>query len=69
MQYFSFNNLNKPVNKKWKFISKLLCRVLPVIAGAIIPIHIPENLKIWVIFFCTVAVAVISGISEFTSEN
>lgn len=65
----SFDNIRKPANKKWKFVSKLLCRILPVISGAIIPLPIPEVAKVWIIFACTVVVAVISAISELTVET
>lgn len=65
----SFDNIGKPANRKWKFASKLLCRVLPVISAAIIPLPISEILKVWLIFFCTVFVSIISTLSEFTTEN
>lgn len=64
----SFDNIGKPSNKKWKFVSKLLCRVLPIISGAIIPLPISENLKIWIIFACTILVAIISALSELSIE-
>lgn len=65
----SFENVGKPANRKWKFISKLLCRVLPVIAGAIVSVPINEVLKVWIIFGCTIIVAVVSALSELTTQE
>ena len=65
----SFDNIGKKSDKRWKFVSKLLCRVLPIVSGAIIPLPIPETLKVWIIFGCTVIVAVISAASELTVDT
>jgi len=65
----SFDNIGKKSNKTWKFVSKLLTRVLPVIAGAIIPLPISEVLKVWIIFACTVFVSIISTLSELTTSE
>lgn len=64
----SFDNVGKPANKRWKIVSKLLCRVLPVISGAIVSVPFDETIKVWLIFGCTVVVAIISALSELTTE-
>lgn len=65
----SFNNIGKKSNKTWKFVSKMLCRVLPVVAGAIISVPIPEVVKLWTIFGCSVIVAIVSAVSELTIDT
>jgi len=65
--YFSFDNIDKPRNKWWRFTSKLLIKTLPVYCGAIITLPIPEIVKIWTMFFGTVVTATISALSELTT--
>ena len=69
MTYFSTQNLNKPVNRKWKLVSKFLTRTLPIYAGAAVTLPISEDLKVLIIFAQTVIVATISGLSELTSDS
>jgi len=68
---FSLENLEKPTNKTWKFISKFLTRTLPVYAGivAVIPdTALYSEVKVWVGLILSLIVATISGLSEFTTE-
>lgn len=68
---FSLDNLEKPKNKTWKFISKFLTRTLPVYASivAVIPDSaLSADVKIWVGVILSLIVATISGLSEFTTE-
>lgn len=66
---FKTNNLSKPVNKKWKMISKFLSRSLPLYIAAIAISPFTDNVKLWIVFLLSLAVATISGLSEFTSEE
>lgn len=71
MTQFSLDNLEKPQNKIWKFISKFLTRTLPVYAGivAIIPDSaLAADVKVWISVIFSLIVATISGLSEFTTE-
>lgn len=65
----SINNLGKPVNKKWKFVSKFLTRTLPIYAGAAVTLPISEKWKVIIIFSQTVIVATISALTELTTEE
>lgn len=65
------SNYNKPSSKRWKFISKFLCRTLPIYAGIIA--GLPDKLiagdnKAYIIAALSLIVATISGLSEFTSD-
>ena len=66
---FKTNNLSKPVNKKWKMVSKFLSRSLPLYIAAIAIPPFADNVKLWITFLLSVAVATVSGLSEFTSEE
>jgi predicted phosphoadenosine phosphosulfate sulfurtransferase len=66
-KYFSFDNLNKPRNKWWRFITKFLCKTLPIYCGAIITLPISPTIKIWTMFAGTVITGTISALSEFTT--
>jgi len=65
----STDNISKPQNKKWKFISKFLTRTLPVYAAAAVALPISEKWKVAIIFIQTILVATISAISELTIEK
>ena len=68
---FSVQNINKPQNKKWKAVSKFLCRTLPVyitIVASIPEEYISPELKVWIGVALSIIVATISGLSELTSE-
>ena len=65
----SIDNIGKPVNKKWKFISKFLTRTLPIYAGAAVTLPISEKWKVCIIFLQTVIVATISALTELTIEE
>jgi hypothetical protein len=72
MQYFSFKNVGKRSNKKWKLVSKFLCRSLPLYVGIIAAIpneYINPNLKVWTGVALSAIVATISSLSELTVEN
>lgn len=69
MAQISLSNLNKPTNKKWKAVSKFITRTLPVYSGAIMPLPISTEAKLWITFFFSVIVATISGLSELTIEE
>jgi len=71
IKQFSLENLEKPQNKTWKFISKFLTRTLPLYAGivAVIPDSaLSADVKIWIGVIFSLIVATISGLSEFTTE-
>ena len=68
MTNLSFDNLGKPVNKTWKFVSKFLTRTLPIYAGAVVALPVSGTIKIWVIFAQTIIVATISALTELTAE-
>jgi len=72
MAGLSIENLGKPVNKRWKFISKFLCRTLPVyitVIAAIPDSTLDPNLKIWIGVALSLIVATISGLSELTTNS
>jgi hypothetical protein len=69
MEYFSIKNVGQPQNPVWKKLSKFLTRTLPIYAGAIVALPIPENTKLWFIFAQTIIVATISALSELTTNN
>lgn len=69
--YFNTENLSKPQNKNWKFVSKFLTRTLPLYSGVIAALPdtaISADIKVWVIAALALAVATISGLSEFTTD-
>jgi predicted phosphoadenosine phosphosulfate sulfurtransferase len=68
----SFDNIGKPSNKRWKFISKFLTRSLPVYIGIIASIpegYINTELKVWLSVILSFCVATISSLSELTTNN
>jgi len=69
MTELKISNIGKPVNKRWKFISKFLTRTLPIYAGAAVTLPIPEKTKVLIIFIQTVIVATISALTEMTADN
>ena len=69
MAQISFDNYNKPTNKKWKAVSKFLTRTLPIYAAAIMPLPIDDKAKLWITFAFAIIVATISGLSELTIEE
>lgn len=66
--YFKKENLKKQQNKKWKKVSKFLSRSLPAYIGAVAIAPIPEDAKLWLTFLLSLAVATVSGLSEFTTN-
>jgi hypothetical protein len=66
---FKLENLGKPTNKKWKKVAIFLSRSLPAYIGAVAIAPIPDNVKLWITFFLSLAVATVSGLSEFTIET
>jgi hypothetical protein len=72
MTNFSLSNIGQPQNKRWKFISKFLCRTLPVyitIIAAVPETALSSNLKIWIGVALSFIVATISGLSELTIDG
>jgi len=65
---FKLENINKPTNKRWKKVAIFLTRSLPGYIGAVAIAPIPDNIKLWVTFLLSLAVATVSGLSEFTTE-
>ena len=66
---FKRENLKKPQSRKWKMVSKFLSRSLPLYIGAIAIAPMTEDIKLWITFIFSVAVATVSGLSEFTTDE
>jgi hypothetical protein len=69
---FKYSNRKKPSSKKWKNVSKFLARSLPAYIGcvAIAPNNILDaDGKLLATFLLSLAVATISGLSEFTTDE
>lgn len=69
---FKTSNLDKPSSKKWKYVSKFLSRSLPLYIGAVIAVpdkNINADIKVWIVLVLSIAVATISGLSEFTTNE
>jgi len=69
---FKTSNLGKPASKKWKYVSKFLSRSLPLYIGAIIAVpdkNINADIKVWIVLALSIAVATVSGLSEFTTDE
>jgi len=66
---FKRENLKKPQSRKWKMVSKFLSRSLPLYIGAIAIAPMTEDIKLWITFILSVAVATVSGLSEFTTDE
>ena len=66
---FKRENLKKPQSRKWKMVSKFLSRSLPLYIGAIAIAPMTEDIKLWITFILSVAVATVSGLSEFTTDK
>jgi len=62
------SNYSKPTNKRWKMVSKFLSRSLPLYIGAVAIGPLSDEHKILLTFILSLAVATVSGLSEFTEE-
>ena len=69
MGILKLSNLKKPSSKRWKMISKFLSRSLPLYIAAVAIPPFADNVKLWIVFLLSLAVATVSGLSEFTSEE
>ena len=69
---FKASNYVKPTNKRWKYWSKFLTRSLPLYLGILAGIpeqYINVEIKIWGGVILSFAVATISSLSEYTTDE
>lgn len=65
----SYDNFNKPSNRKWKKVADILLYTLPLYLTAILALPLSDNLKMWLSFCVTILTVTIKAVTKFTSED